>query len=178
MSKENNKVTIDRVEKFTKGKIPQVVEDEILGVFANYSIDHDMTIRDLPLYFGDLQLPKDLWKLVREEDLIVEGTDVIDFDKIVRSTYELLIFMDNADIIDNLWGLLVKNAGRDRQFPNVKLRDHVLSIKDLQKISTVINNEPSGGFIEMLSSATGGKRVYMTYIDFAKVLGKLGYLKF
>ncbi|KAK5780581.1 Rad33p PWA37_003220 [Arxiozyma heterogenica] len=174
------------VDNFQNCKIPQEIEDEILETFAKYSIEHDMDTTDLNSYFEDLQMPHELYKLVRIEDVVVEDTKVIDFDKIVKVTYHLLIYMNNDDIITSFWNLLVKNSGRLDNFPNVRLKDHVLSVKDLQKIDTLLNNNVISSksnskhfdIIGMMSCATGGSRVYMTYLDFANVLGRLGYLQF
>lgn len=174
----SEKLSYDRVERFTKVALPQEIEDEMLNVFAKYSIDHDMNTDDLPGYFEDLSLPSDLYNLVRKEDLVVERTNIIDFDKILRCTYYLLIYIDNEDIIDNFWEMLLKNSGRMKKFPNVKLRNHVLSIKDLQKVSNVIGMTDGSGIIEMMSCATHGSRVYLSYLDFANILGRLGLLRF
>ncbi|CAD6641939.1 BAH_G0039670.mRNA.1.CDS.1 [Saccharomyces cerevisiae] len=176
MSKSTN-VSFERVELFENPKVPIEVEDEILEKYAESSLDHDMTVNELPRFFKDLQLEPTIWKLVRNEDVIIEGTDVIDFTKLVRCTCQLLILMNNLTVIDDLWSMLVRNCGRDVDFPQVALRDHVLSVKDLQKISNLIGADQSSGTIEMISCATDGKRLFMTYLDFGCVLGKLGYLK-
>lgn len=176
MSKSNN-VSYERVQLFENPKVPIEVEDEILGKYAECSLDHDMTVNELPGFFQDLQLEPTICKLVRNEDVIIEGTEVIDFTKLVRCTCQLLILMNNLTVIDDLWLMLVKNCGRGVDFPQVALRDHVLSVKDLQKISNLIGADQSAGTIEMISCATDGKRLFMTYLDFGCVLGKLGYLK-
>lgn len=167
-----------KVESFLKAPVPQDIEDEILGAYATYSLERDMRSEDLRNYFESLQLPRELYKMVGKSDLTVEGTDVVDFERLLRCTYHLLVFMDNEQIIDEMWGLLVQASGRDQSFPNVKLRDHVLSIKDLQKVSNFVGIDRASGIVEMISCATSGKRVYMTYLDFAYVMGKLGYLRF
>lgn len=177
------KLNYSTVERFKNCTVPQEVEDEILETFAKYSIEQDMTLNDTQNYFEDLQLPRELYKSIRKEDITIEGTDVVDFDKIVKQTVHLLIFMNNEEIINSFWTLLLKNSGRLEKFPEVKLKDHILSIKDLQKIDVLLNNKSNkvdGGvdIIGMLTCATYGSRVYMTYLDFADVLGRLGYLQF
>ena len=173
-----DKLTYDRVERFVKAKIPQVIEDDILNAFAMFSIERDMTVDNLVDYFDYLELPHDLYKMVRSEDVVIEGTNIVDFDRILQCTYHLLIYMDNESVIDEFWGLLVRTSERDKSFPHVKLRDHVLSVKDLQRISNAINIGDSKGVIGMISCATNGKRMYMDYLDFAGVLGRLGLLRF
>lgn len=167
-----------KVEAFLKAPVPQDIEDEILGVYATYSLEHDMTCNELTGYFEDLQLPRELYKMVPKDDLTVEGTNVVDFERLMRCTYHLLVFMDNEQVIDEMWELLVNACGRDKSFPKVKLRDHILSIKDLQKVSNYVGMDQASGIVEMISCATSGRRVFMTYLDFAYVMGKLGYLRF
>lgn len=173
-----DKLTYERVATFTKLKVPQDIEDEMLSVYANYSIEHDMNTDDLESYFKDLELPRDLYKLVRREDLVIEGTNVIDFESLIRNTYYILIYIDNEDVIRSLWSSMVKNCGRDKEFPNIQLTDHVLSVKDLQKISNVVGMTDQSGLIQMMGCATEGNRLYLTYLDFAAVLGKLGLLRY
>lgn len=173
-----DKLTYERVSRFSKIKVPQDIEDEMLNVYATYSIEHDMNTHDLEAYFKDLELPRDLYKLVRKEDLVIEGTDIIDFESLIRNTYYILIYIDNEDVINSLWGSMVKNCGRDKKFPNIQLSDHVLSVKDLQKISNVVGMADQSGLIQMMSCATEGNRLYLTYLDFAAVLGKLGLLRY
>lgn len=173
-----DKLTYDRVSVFTKLKVPQDIEDEMLSVYAQYSIEHDMNTYDLESYFNDLQLPRDLYKLLRRENLVIEGTNIVDFESLIRSTYDILIYIDNEDVIKNLWSSMIKNSGRDKEFPNIQLTDHVLSVKDLQKISNSLGVADQTGLIQMMSCATEGNRLYLTYLDFAAVLGKVGLLRF
>lgn len=171
-------LSYEQVEKFVNSKIPEELEDEILAVYAKYSMEHDMTVQELKSYFADLQLPPVWVSMVKTTEVVVEGTDVVDLDKLLQSTYHLLIFMDNEEAIDQLWQLLVSASGRDQAFPQVKLKHHVLSIKDIQRASNSVGLDQAQGIVEMMSCATGGQRVYMTYLDFAYILGKLGYLRF
>lgn len=173
-----NDLKYQQVEKFLHVKIPEELEDEILAVYAKYSMEHDMTTDDLTSYFEELQLPSRWYRMVPSRDLAVEGTPIIDLDKLLQYTYHLLIFMDNEETIDELWGLVVTASGRGTSFPQVNLKSHVLSIKDLQKANNSAGLEQAYGIVEMMSCATGGQRVYMTYMDFAYILGKLGILRF
>ena len=66
MSKSTN-VSYERVELFENPKVPIEVEDEILEKYAESSLDHDMTVNELPRFFKDLQLEPTIWKLVRNE---------------------------------------------------------------------------------------------------------------
>ncbi|CCD23761.1 Rad33p NDAI_0C01000 [Naumovozyma dairenensis CBS 421] len=177
-NKTSAKVSQEQVDKFINATVPDEIEDEILNALVGFNLNHDMNTNDLNDFFELLQLPRDLYKLVPVDNVVVEGTNIIDFNKIVRATYELLIFLDNSEIINNLWQLMVTCSGRDKQYPHVILVNHILSVKDLQKIATFADLDQSSGIIQMMTCATSGKRVYMTYLDFAIILGKLGYLRF
>ena len=173
-----SRLNYQQVTKFINAPVPREIEDDILEAFAKNSLESDMTVNNLDSYFNDLQLPKILCSKIRKEDLCLEGTNVIDFERIISYTYHILIFMDNEATIDEMWKLLVRQCARDVEFPNVLLKNHVLSIKDIQKVANTVGMEKGFGIIEMMSMATSGSRVYMTYLDFAFVLGKLGYLRF
>lgn len=173
----NTKLSYKAVEQFLYPNIPREIEDEILTTYANYNVEADMTTMELSSYFTELQMPKELYKLLNYQDLCIDGTNVVDFDNLVRATYHLLVFMDNQETIDEQWLLLVEFSGRGERFPRVNLRNHVLSIKDLQKISNAIGGD-NGHLVDMMSCATNGKRVFITYLDFAYLLGKLGKLRY
>ncbi|SCU89079.1 LANO_0D03862g1_1 [Lachancea nothofagi CBS 11611] len=177
MSRKRGQKAYTDVLEFLNPKIPSEIEDDILGAFATYSIESDMTSADLRSYFEDLQMPRELTKMVNDRDLCIEGTNIVSFEKLLKTTFHLLVFMNNAEIVDTQWSMLVQACGRDAQFPHVALRSHVLSIKDLQKVANSISMD-NGRLIEMMSCATNGTRVYVTWLDFAFLLGKLGHLVF
>ncbi|SCU88923.1 LAMI_0D11804g1_1 [Lachancea mirantina] len=177
MARNRSKRTYDEVERFLNGSIPQEIEDDILSAFANYNIERDMTREDLSSFFQELQLPSEVTKFYDLNDLCIGGTQIVDFEKLLRATYHVLVFMNNMAVIDGFWEMLVKACGRDVAFPKVLLKNHVLSIKDLQKVANSASVE-STGLVEMMSVATHGKRVFMTWLDLAYILGKLGILAF
>ena len=108
-------------------------------------------------------MPEELTKLVRRDEVVIPGTDVIDFSKIVKITYWLLIFMDNAAIVDDFWQLLVTCSGRDKQFPNVEWKDHVLGPNELKRIADFADMDDSSGVLDQLMKcATQGNRRYIT----------------
>lgn len=172
------KLTYEQVKKFTEAKIPDEVEDEILTRYAEFSLEGDMVVKDMVPYFESLELPRRFYKHVRKDQVVIEGTDIVDFDKLLKLTYHILVFMDNETLIDSLWELLIRSSGKDRNGSVWDIKDHVLSIKDFQKIENYLGDAQNISLIDMVSVATGGKRVYITYLDFAYVLGKLGYLRF
>ncbi|KAL3233450.1 DNA repair protein RAD33 [Nakaseomyces bracarensis] len=174
----SGKLSYEQVRRFNEAKMPLEVEDEVLGCYARFSLDGDMVCGDLVPYFEELELPRGFYKHVRKEQVAIEGTDIVDFDLLLKVTYHILIFMDNESLIDQLWGLLLQASGRLENDKVKDIKDHILSIKDLQKVENYLGDSDPRDLINMVSVATGGKRVYMTYLDFAYVLGKLGYLKY
>ncbi|AET39154.1 Rad33p Ecym_4074 [Eremothecium cymbalariae DBVPG len=173
-----DKLSYDTVSSFMRAKIPQEIEDELLMAYANCTEGQDdLNMEDIGLFFEELGLSKQWYKMVRKDMVCIEGTRVVDFEKLMDITYRLLVFMDNERTIDEQWSLLVRYSGRDEQFPQVKLRNHVLSAKDLQKCMVQVQMSGSA-VVDMVSGVTKGPRVYVTYLDFAYLLGKLGYLRF
>ena len=173
----SDRLPYETVKRFTEAKIPQDIEDSILDVYANYSIDHDMTTDDLPSFFNEVGVPPDLSKLVRNDELVIEGTNIVDFQELLRSTYNIFLYAKNEVVITGLWKRLLEESGRSSQFPNVTYMNHIISVKDLQKVANSVGFADQAALINMMSCATHGKRVFMTYLDFAEILGKLGLLK-
>lgn len=173
-----SKLSYEQVRKFNEARMPAEVEDEVLGCYARYSLTGDMLCKDLVPFFEDLQLPRRFYKNVRKEQVAIEGTGIVDFELLLRVTYHLLVYMDNEPLIDQFWEMLLQASGKYGARGVRDQKDQVLSIKDLQKVENYLGDKDPRELIGMMSVATGGKRVYMTYLDFAEVLGKLGYLKY
>ncbi|KAL6941208.1 hypothetical protein ACO0RG_002328 [Hanseniaspora osmophila] len=185
-----------KIEQFTNPKsVPKDIEEEVLTCYVDFNIEHDMTIYDLQPFFEKLQLPHNIYKFVMykgEKELCVEGTNIIDFDKLLIETYHLLIYMDNVAVIDEYWSLLVESCQRDQQFPQVKLKDHVIGLKQLRAIINNVNGsgeeETASGstmpLIQMMKAVSsppqksGADKLFINYLDFAFMLGKIGLLKF
>ena len=172
------KLGYDTVSRFLNAKIPGELEDELLVAYATCTEGQDdMTAAQLPAFFEDLQLPKEWYELVSPSRVCIEGTDIVDFEKLMSATYRLLIFMDNEKTIDEHWELLLGASQRAERFGRVPARKQAVTLKDLQRCAAHVGMEPEQS-VEMLAWATGGSRVYVTYLDFAYLLGKLGYLHF
>ncbi|AMD21646.1 HFL210Cp [Eremothecium sinecaudum] len=172
------KISYDSVSRFIEAKIPKDIEDEMLLAYSTCTDNQDdLTISDVSRFFKELHLPEEWYKLVDKQRICIDGTEVVDFEKLLSVTYRLLTFMDNERVIDDQWSLIVSYAGRLDRFPNTELRKQVLSLKDLQRCSSQLSMEPQQT-LEMLACATEGRKVYITYLDFAYLLGKLGYLRY
>ncbi|ONH65629.1 DNA repair protein RAD33 [Cyberlindnera fabianii] len=154
-------------------KLPAHYEDEILDAFANYSIEQDMKTTDLPSLYNDLRVPRDFIignKRLRPEDLSIEGTDVIDFDKMLTKAYHLLLFRDNEDEIKRVWDSLIKAAGGKGRTG--------LNVADLKRVETELKLGISDTLLlDMVAVGAEGQGVEVTIVDFAYILGKLGYFK-
>lgn len=180
MSKKSTKkqISYSQIDAFDKATLPVEIEDEILGAYSVFATEEqDMKRSQVVDFFNMLKLPKDLYHLVHTKNLCIEGTDIVDFERLLKDTYYLLIYMDNIELIDDLWALLVHSTGRDERYPNVQLRNHILSVKELQKSFNYCGIDQTREIVEMVAVATDGERVYMDYLDFARILGRLGLLR-
>ncbi|BAO40629.1 DNA repair protein RAD33 [Kluyveromyces marxianus] len=170
-------LSYDTIDKWEHAHMPYEIEDEVLNLYVKFTEESELKWVDIALFYEQLEVPKEWVSLLEPRDLCIDGLDVIDFDKLMDTTYRLLIFMDNAAIIDKQWELLLRYSGRMEQFPNVSLRKHVLSVKDVQKAAVQVDMDQSM-IVSMVSWATNGERVFVTYIDFAHCLGKMGVLRY
>ncbi|KAH3900343.1 related to DNA repair protein RAD33 [Saccharomycodes ludwigii] len=182
-----------RVEKFLNPtNIPPQIEDEILNLYLEFSLESDMLLKDLSSFFECLSLPAVLYnKINYQNELCIENTQVVDFNRLLQVTYHLLIYVDNEPLIMQYWKLLVDYSQRKEQpsrFAEIEYKNQILGIKELQKINESINahsitndedtnNQEPQILIKMLQCATRGKRSFITYIDFANLLGRIGLLR-
>ncbi|CCH60664.1 hypothetical protein TBLA_0D01560 [Henningerozyma blattae CBS 6284] len=172
------KVSNSQLQRFLNAKPPQEIEDEMLLIYSELCADADMIKDQLDQFFDLLQLPRELYKLYDKREFCIDNLNIVDFDKLIRNTYLLLIYMDNKATIDEMWVLMVHGCGRDIRYPSVTLQNHVLSVKDIQKIAQYVGMDQKTGIVEMMATATNGKHLFLTYLDFAELMGKLGLLRF
>ncbi|CAM9020289.1 unnamed protein product [Wickerhamomyces anomalus] len=169
-----NKRTISQFVK--PEKIPPDIEDEILEAFTNYSLEDDMRVENLKSYYSDLKIPKLFIignKRIDARHMIIEGTDIIDFDKLLVKSFQLIIFRNNKHIIQQNWDLLqnsLKEFGKTEKLNG-------LNYKNLKNISEDVKTGISDPILlDMVAVATDGEGVDVNFIDFAYILGKLGEL--
>lgn len=143
-----------------------------MDAFANYSMDTDMKSAQVSSYFKDLHIPTQFVignKRVRVDQLVIEGTDVVDFDKLLNKSYHLLLFRDNAREIENTWAQLLDSIG--------DLGKSTLNFSDLQKLDADLRTSISDTLLlDMVAVATEGQGLDITMTDFAYIMGKLGQL--
>lgn len=172
------KLSHETVYSFLNAKIPKSMEDEMLLAYSNCTIEvPDLMMDNLDKYFDEIKLPSEWYQMVEKHMVCLDGTDIVDFDKLLSITYRLLIFMDNAEIIDSQWLLILEYSGRIERYKHIPVRKQVVSIKEIQRCASQVSMEQQK-VVEMISCATEGRRVFIRYLDFAHLLGKLGYLRF
>lgn len=146
----------------------------ILEAFANYSFDDDMKVSDLKNYYQDLKIPSLFTvgnKRLIHEELTVEGTDIIDFDKLLNKSFQLIVLRNNKNLIQQNWELLRK------ALPQSNEKSTSLNFKELKAISDDTKSGVSDSLlIDMVAVATEGGGVDVNFVDFGYVLGKLGEL--
>lgn len=131
---------------------------------------------------------------------------IVDFDKILHYIHKLLIFMENQVTILEYWKLVLFNIPLKRaaiekhqnlsqvnwflEIINVK---EIKSIEEMDKISSskiIKNNKVNKNYavtkdsqifvlaLKMIKVASTTDSLYITYLDFAHLLGKLGLLDY
>ncbi|CCH40837.1 DNA repair protein [Wickerhamomyces ciferrii] len=152
--------------------IPPEIEDEILEAFTTYSLEDDMKVKDLPSFYRDLKIPKKFIignKRIEPNQLSIEGTDIIDFDKLLHRSYQLILFRDHKDIILENWNLLQKNSDMKTS----------LDFKDIKELSDDVKTGINDSLLlDMVAIATEGQSVHVNFIDFCYTIGKLGELNY
>lgn len=167
----------DCIAKWNNARMPEEIEEEVLNLYVKYSEEHEFKWDVIHRFYEELEIDKELVGLLESRDLCLEGLDVIDIDKLIDVTYKLLIYMDNQNTIDAQWSLLLRYTGRLESFPQVRLRKHVISVKDIQKAAVQVDMDQSL-ILPMVTWATSGLKVFVNYLDFAQLLGKMGILRY
>jgi hypothetical protein len=131
-----------------------------------------MVANQLPQFFQDLRIPAMFMignKRIRSDELIIEGTQVVDFDKLLLKSYQLLLFRDHRQYIEESWRLLQQSAGKSHK--------SALNVSDLKKLDTELKTSINDALLlDMIAVGTEGTGLDITITDFAYILGKLGLL--
>lgn len=157
--------------------IPTEIEDEILEAFTTYSFDDDMRIEHLGSYYKDLKIPSVFLagnSRIVPSELTIEGTDIIDFDKLLIKSFQLIVIRNNKQIIQQNWDLL---QAAYSESSDISAPSSGLNLKNLKDISDGVKSGISDPLLlDMVAVATEGEGVSVTFIDFAYILGKIGEL--
>ncbi|KAH3669134.1 hypothetical protein WICMUC_005098 [Wickerhamomyces mucosus] len=168
-AKAKSHITKRSIEEFTSpDKIPTEIEDEILDKYSQYSLESDMTLKSIPRYLKDLEIPKLFTKNnLYINDLTVEGTDIIDFDKLLLNSFQLIKFRDNKDIIIETWNLL--------RYELKTTKEHI-NLVDLIKLNNELKLNLDDRLLLGMINVNGQNTVNLTIVDFAYIMGKMGEL--
>lgn len=132
-----------------------------------------MNVDDLKQYYKDIRIPSIFItgnKHIEPSDLIIDGTNIIDFEKLMIKSYQLILFRDNIETIKELWKMILVEL-------NLKNINSTIDLKQLQEINEESNLGLSNTLlIDMIASATQGSSLTVSIVDFAYVLGKLNKL--
>jgi hypothetical protein len=135
-------------------------------------MDTDMVANQLPQFFQDLRIPAKFMignKRIRSDELIIEGTQVVDFDKLLVKSYQLLLFRDHRQYIEETWRLLQRSTGKSHR--------SALNVSDLKELDEELKTSISDALLlDMIAVGTEGTGLDITITDFAYILGKLGLL--
>jgi hypothetical protein len=168
-------ITKKTVTEFTNPeRLPTHIEDEILEALANYSIEHDMDTSDLAQYFKDIKVPNIFIvgnKRLNPDGLVIEGTKIIDFDKLMIVSYHLILFRNNRDLIQQTWKLLLS----EQKSKDLTSSINLTQLQDINENARIGISTPL--LLDMIALATDGRSVTMSIVDFAYVLGKLNKLE-
>lgn len=194
-------------EKFIKAKLDESIEAEIAQNFFNILQEHqssDFLKQYIPELFDRLGLIPDFTKLMvlkHAYQILVENTNVVDFDKLLHFIHKLLIFMDNEAVIMEYWKLILFNIdGRSQKINHlisggaINWYMEIITTKDLDSIAEMSklsnNNEDKASkgpkisddslllACKMIKTGSCTSTLYVTYIDFAHLLGKMGFLDY
>lgn len=162
---------------FDSDKLPSSVEDFIVDKYSDHCVENDSEdlLESELLEFCKirLDLPVRLVDNINPASLVIEGTNVLDFDRFLQTVGPLVMLLPYVSYIDSLWKMFVGTVAT--QVKDVfRYRIH---LDDMVKIRQAINDSaPTGVLLDMVSLASNGQRVYVNYADFAIILGKIGEL--
>lgn len=163
--------------------IPQKYEDILLDGYTNFceikntdDIKLDNLAEAIEKYIG---VP---FKLIPDKNELrswcIDNTEIVDFEKWLYNGYLWLKIVENMDIADDYWKMILKllNGGSEKSNGNENELDdndrfkklYLNDVKKLVKIGRI-----DADIIGMLQTASRGK-VFINYIDFVVLLGRLG----
>lgn len=137
-------------------EIPDIISDQINNILQE-----------------KFKLPNEI--LPTKEELkkwTIDGTNILDFEKWLYNGYFWMILSENIDDVDIIWNDLWGNLNNNDNMDNIRTKKLYLS--DINKLNNIGKLEANA--IGMLHTAGNGK-LYVTYVDFFILLGRLGILQ-
>ncbi|GAV28633.1 hypothetical protein PMKS-002107 [Pichia membranifaciens] len=166
-------------------KIPEDDETELLEIYTKLTQEKpDIEVDDLAgILENEFRMPVELVPSTQElHSWAIEGTNVVDFEKWLYNGYFWLLLNKHIDDVDMLWQdvwaaldpVTSKNGGEQVQRDKDALRSQRLYLSDVKKLIEV--GKLDANAVSMLQTAGNGK-VYIGYVDFFILLGRLGVFK-
>ena len=194
-------------EKTIKTSLDETIEQDIAQNFFNIMQQNessDFMKHYITTLFESLGILAEFSKLMvikHAHQVLIENTNVVDFDKLLHFVHKILIFMENEAVIMEYWKLILfniegKRTKIDNSIKNEEMNWYMemISTKDLNSIDemgkiTGANDEKDNKALskdaeklllvcKMIKTASSTGTLYVTYIDFAHLLGKLGLLDY
>lgn len=155
--------------------IPEEYETLLIDIYTKSTeINPDILIEEIPnLLRNELNVPEALIHVNENEfkSWAIDGTNILDFEKWLYNGYFWLILSGNLGTVDMLWNDIWAALGVNDTRNDSNLRVNKLYLKDVKKLIEI--GKLDGNAMGMLQTAGNGK-VYIDYIDFFKLLGRLG----
>lgn len=160
--------------------IPEEYETLLIDIYTKYTEEApDIDISLLPeLMENDLNVPREIVPTQSElKSWAIEGTEILDFEKWLYNGFFWLLLGDHTEDIDLLWIDIWSNLteGKSSDISSLEqkesLRAKKLYFADITKLISIGKIDASA--MGMLQTGGNGK-LFVTYVDFFIILGRLG----
>lgn len=166
-------------------KIPEDYETELLDIYTKCTEETpDIKIDELgSILEHEFRIPSEIIPDMESlKSWAIEGTDVVDFEKWLYNGYFWLLLKNHIGDVDMLWqdvwsaldSVSSEKDARKTHTDKDALRSEKLYLSDVKKLIELGKLEASA--VGMLQTAGNGK-VYVGYVDFFVLLGRLGAFK-
>lgn len=136
------------------------LESEVVEAFYRVSgEDLDVEFAHVPRILDVLKVPR-VYRRVAAKDVVVEGTTVVDIDRLTRVLGPMLKMRDRHEYVQGVWRDVVGESD-------------TLTVKDLGELLQANGMDPRSALT--MARSVGGERGIGLY-EFAVVLGSLGEL--
>lgn len=154
--------------------IPEEYEIELIDIYSKLTeLEPDIKVKDLPNILRDeLGIPIEIIPKDNEfQSWAIDSTNILDFEKWLYNGYFWLLLINNINDVDMLWQDVWSALNNKEVLDKEKLRNEKLYLNDVKKLIEIGKLDASA--IGMLQTAGNGK-VYISYVDFFILLGRLG----
>ncbi|QPG73321.1 hypothetical protein FOA43_000631 [Brettanomyces nanus] len=162
-------------------------EAKLLDAFTLFCELHetqDVHLQDLKQLFQEnLHINKKLIQFINLDEFRLEASgnqDLVDFEKYLYNSALLLNLSQRLEIIDFYWELVLANIkGKGELTPAERKSAYqqTLDLKDIEQLSKNLKQAiPMDILMNMITLCNEGERVYLNYMDFALILGRVGEL--